>query len=83
MPRARFATVTLITGTVDDAGGIRRTVAQGEKVVRGLRVNSLNSDRHIRELGIMTNFDNIEVYDRDNTPGGDRWEYDVRFAVLN
>lgn len=82
VPRARLSTVSAISGTVENNGGIRRTVTQGNKVIRGFRVDSLNSDRHIRELGIMTNFDNIEVYDSDNTPGGDSWTYDVRFAVL-
>ena len=82
VPRARLGTVSGVSGTVNDVGGVRRSAPQGTKVIRGFRVNSLNSDRHIRELGIMTNFDNIEIYDSDNTPNGDSWEYDVRFAVV-
>jgi hypothetical protein len=82
VPRARFSVVSALAAEVQDAGGVRRSVPVGDKVIRGFRVNSLNGDRHIRELGVMTNFDNIEIYDSDNTPGGDRWDYDVRYAVL-
>jgi hypothetical protein len=86
VPRARFATLRSISGEVDGGeGGVRRSGLPGTKVIRGFRVNDLepNSDRHIRELGIMTNSDNIEIFNSDNSPGDDHWEYVVRYAALN
>jgi hypothetical protein len=83
VPRARVSAVRSISDTVEGEGGVRRSGLPGTKVIRGFRVNSLNADRHVRELGIMTNSDNIEIYDGDDTPGNDRWEYVVRYAALS
>lgn len=89
VPRTRFSTVSSISGEVEGGpGGVRRSGLPGNKVIRGFRVNdgldpNSDSDRHIRELGIMTNSDNIEIYNSDNSPGDDDWEYVVRYAALN
>jgi hypothetical protein len=88
VPRARFSTVRSISDEVYGEGGVRHEDLPGNKVIRGFRVNdhlepNSDSDRHIRELGIMTNSDNIEIYNSDNSPGDDDWEYVVRYAALN
>jgi hypothetical protein len=78
-----------ISGEVEGGpGGVRRLGLPGTKVIRGFRVNdgldpNADSNRHIRELGIMTNPDNIEIYNSDDSPGDDDWEYVVRYAALN
>jgi hypothetical protein len=88
VPRSRLASVTSISGTVQDVGTVRRTVPAGEKVIRGFHVNNVNSgssgDNHIKRFGFLTNSTNVDVYYGDISPADSAdWTYQLNYAILN
>jgi len=83
VPQSRFSTVSEISGRVYTNGGTRRLVPVGDKkVIRGFRFDYVYDDHHIKEMGIMTNWNSIDVYYGDKN-GDDDFDYRVKYAILN
>jgi len=63
------------------AKGGARVLLPGDKVIRGFRFDLRSSDHHMRELGVITGKDRIEVYDSD-AAGDDTFDWFVRWATI-
>jgi hypothetical protein len=59
----------------------RRRMPQGRIVLRGFRFDSKFKDHHLRELGVLTSNENLEVYFGDKT-GDDPFDWQVDWAIV-
>ncbi|MGW4213843.1 hypothetical protein ACWEIJ_38075 [Lentzea sp. NPDC004789] len=87
VPRSRFSTLTESSSVVHASGLATPAAVAGEKVVRGFSMDNVNTgdsgDNHIRDLGVVANFDNFEIrYGDDNPRDSADWSYSVRYGVL-
>ncbi len=64
------------------ARGGARVLLPGDKVIRGFRFDLRSSDHHMREVGVITGNDRIEVYDSD-AAGDDTFDWFVRWATIS
>ena len=64
------------------AKGGARVLLPGDKVIRGFRFDLRSSDHHLREVGVITGNDRIEVYDSD-AAGDDTFDWFVRWATIS
>lgn len=62
-------------------GAVRVPVPQGQKVIRGFRFDLRSSDHEVREIGVLTNNNNLEVFYTD-AAGDDRFQWFVRWATI-
>jgi hypothetical protein len=88
VPRSRFSSVTSLSGTVQAAGSATRTIAAGDKVIRGFHVNNTASggsgDNHIKRFGFLTNSTTVDIYYGDNNPADSAdWTYQLNYAILS
>jgi hypothetical protein len=87
VPRALLSTVAAVSGTVEAAGSATRTVAAGNKVIRGFHVDNKNTggsgDNHIKRFGFLTHSTSVAVYYGDRNPADSAdWSFQFRYAVL-
>lgn len=64
------------------AKGGARVLLPGNKVIRGFRFDLRTSDHHLREIGVITGNDRIEVYDSD-VAADDTFDWFVRWATIS
>ena len=64
------------------AKGGARVLLPGDKVIRGFRFDLRSSDHHLREVGVITGKDRIEVYDSD-VAADDTFDWFVRWATIS
>jgi hypothetical protein len=62
-------------------GGVRIPVLQGPKVICGFHFDYRSSDHHIREVGVLSRANDIEVYYGDKN-GDDAFNYRVKWASI-
>ena len=62
--------------------GGARVFLPGDKVIRGFRFDLRTSDHHLREVGVITGNDRIEVYDSD-AAADDTFDWFVRWATIS
>lgn len=67
------------TGTARAGSRIPLT---GQKVIRGFSFDFVSSDHHLREIGVMSVNDNLEVYYSDWN-GDDLFRWKVRWATIS
>ena len=63
-------------------GGARVLIPGDNKVIRGFRFDLRKSDHHMREVGVITGNDRVEVYDSD-AAADDTFDWFVRWATIN
>jgi hypothetical protein len=62
-------------------GGAHEPLPQGKKVIRGFHFDFVSGDRHLREIGVLMNNDNVEVFYGDAS-GNDEFRWNVRWAMI-
>jgi hypothetical protein len=62
-------------------GAVRIPVAQGRKVIRGFHFDYRSSDHHIREVGVLSRANDLELYYGDKN-GDDAFNYRVKWATI-
>lgn len=62
-------------------GAERRLLPEGVKVIRGFEFDFSSDDNHLREIGVLTSQDNLEVYYGDKG-GDDQFRWNVRWATV-
>jgi len=87
VPRSRFSAVGQISGTAHGELARHAVEARGEKVIRGFRVDNVESgesgDNHIKTFGVVTNSTYIDVlYGDDFAANSADWTYFVEFGAL-
>jgi len=62
-------------------GATSATLPQGAKVIRGFRFDLRSSDHEVREVGVLTRDERLEVYYSDKK-ADDRFNWFVRWASI-
>jgi hypothetical protein len=62
-------------------GADRVALPQGLKVIRGFEFDFISGAHHLREIGVLTNNENLDVYYGDKN-GDDQFEWNVRWAII-
>lgn len=57
------------------------SLPQGQKVIRGFSFDFKPKDRHLREIGVLTSRENLEVLYADRS-GKDSFQWQVRWAII-
>lgn len=80
VPSTEIASQGVVSGA-DDRGGASRTIPQGTPVIRGFHFNFRSGDHHIKDIGVMTYSNRIDVFYGDRNQD-DRFSWNVRYATL-
>ena len=70
-----------LTGT-DEGGGGQRTLSNANRaIISGFKVDYLNGDHHVKEIGVLTRTSDIQIYYGDEN-GDDDFAYFVDYTIL-